>query len=93
MVTAIYFGLHFFLYKCLTRSLVQAPNWQKILKWFFWLSGASFFIAMILNRAIEFHIPVLNFYAYTWLGVISIAFFIFLIQFVLSKIFPSQIFH
>lgn len=90
MVTAIYFGLHFFVYKCLTRSLVQAPNWQKILKWFLWLSGASFFIAMILNRALKIHISVLNFYTFTWLGVIAIAFFIFLVQFVLSKIFPSQ---
>lgn len=90
IVTAVYFGLHFFVYKCLTRSLVQAPNWQKILKWFLWLSGASFFIAMILNRALKIHISVLNFYSFTWLGVIAIAFFIFLIQFVLSKIFPSQ---
>jgi len=90
MVTAVYFGLHFFVYKCLTRSLVLTANWQKILKWFLWLSGASFFIAMILNRALKIHISVLNFYSFTWLGVIAIAFFIFLIQFVLSKIFPSQ---
>lgn len=90
MVTAIYFGLHFFVYKCLTRALVQASNWQKILKWFLWFSGASFFIAMLLNRALKIHISVFNFYAFTWLGVIAIAFFIFLIQFLLSIIFPSQ---
>jgi len=90
IVSAVYFGLHFFVYKCLTRSLVQAANWQKILKWFLWLSGASFFIAMTLNRAFKIHISVLNFYTFTWLGVIAIAFFIFLIQFILSKIFPSQ---
>ena len=90
VVCAIYFGLHFFVYKCLTRSLVQVPNWQKALKWFFWLSGLSFLVAMFLNRLFEFHLSVLNFYAFTWLGVIAIAFFFFLIQFVLSKIFPSH---
>ncbi len=90
IVTSIYFGLHFFVYKCLARSLVQAANWQKILKWFLWLSGASFFISMILDRTLKIHISALNFYAYTWLGVIAIAFFIFLVQLVLSKIFPSQ---
>jgi len=90
IVTAVYFGLHFFVYKCLARSLIQAANGQKILKWFLWLSGASFIIAMILNQTLKIHISVLNFYAFTWLGVIAIAFFIFLVQLALSKIFPSQ---
>lgn len=90
IVTAVYFGLHFFVYKCLTRSLVQEANWQKVLKWFFWLSGGSFLIAMILNRTFKIHISILNFYTFTWLGVIAIAFFIFMVQFILSKIFPSQ---
>ena len=90
IVSAIYFGLHFVLYKFLTRSLVQTANGQKILKWFLWASGASFFVAMIFNRTLEIHISVLNFYAFTWLGVIAIAVFTFLIQFGLSKIFPSQ---
>ena len=84
----IYFGLHFAVYKSLTRSLVQAPQGRKILLWFFLVSGLSFPAAMFLGRSLKVH--VLNFYAYTWLGLIAIAAFIFLVQFILSKIFPSH---
>ena len=90
IVSAVYFGLHFFVYKCLTRSLVQVPHWQKALKWFLLLSGLSFYVAMFSGRLFKFHLSWLNFYAFTWLGVLAIAFFFFLIQFGLSKIFPSR---
>ena len=88
IVFAIYFGIHFVVYKCLTRSLVQVSHWQRILKWFFWISGLSFPAAMFLSRSLKIHL--LNFYAFTWLGAIAIAFFIFLVQFALSKIFPAH---
>jgi len=90
IVSSIYFGIHYFVYKCLTRSLVQTPTWQKSLKWFLLFSGLSFFIAMFANRLFNFHVRPLNFYAYNWLGVIAVAFFFFLIQFVVSRIFPSK---
>lgn len=88
IASVVYFGLHYFVYRCLTRSLVQAHNWQTIIKWFFWLSGLSFFISIMLSRGLKIHILV--FYSYTWLGVIAVAFFIFLLQWLAAKIFPTQ---
>jgi len=88
IVSVVYFGLHYFVYKCLTRSLVQAPNPQKILKWFFWISGLSFFVSIFLSRGLNVHFLV--FYAYTWMGIIAIAFFTFFLQWLASKIFPAH---
>ena len=88
IVSVVYFGLHYFVYKCLTRSLVQAANLQKILKWFFWISGLSFFAGIFLSRVLNFHI--LIFYSYTWMGIIAIAFFTFVLQWLVSKIFPAH---
>jgi predicted MPP superfamily phosphohydrolase len=88
IVSAVYFGLHYFVYKCLARSLVQADNARKIIKWFFWFSGSSFFIGLMLSRGLKIHI--LLFYSYTWLGVIAAAFFVFFLQWPAAKIFPAH---
>jgi uncharacterized protein len=88
IVSAVYFGLHFLVYKGLIRSIVLIPKWQKILKWFFWLSGASFMLSVLLSRM--FKIYFLNVYATTWMGMIAISFFVFLIQLIYSKFLPSH---
>jgi predicted MPP superfamily phosphohydrolase len=88
IVSAIYFGLHFFVYKSLTRSLELSQTWVKVLKWFFWVSGLSFFFNVLLSRV--FRIYILEFYANTWLGIIAIAFFIFLVQRLATLVFPGQ---
>jgi predicted MPP superfamily phosphohydrolase len=88
IVSAVYFGIHYFVYKSLTRTLVQAPGHQKALKWLFWVSGASFMVSIFLSRQLGFHL--FNWYAYVWMGVISIAFTFFLVQWIVALIFPSQ---
>jgi len=88
IVSTVYFGLHYLVYKGLTRSIVQIPKWQKILKWFFWFSGAAFMISILLSRLLKIYF--LNFYATTWMGIIAISFFVFLIQIIYSKILPSH---
>jgi len=77
IVVSIYFGMHVWVYKSLTRDLVQAANHQKYLKLVFWFSGLSFIAAMILSRSWKLYF--LNFYAYTWLGIMAIAFTFFLV--------------
>jgi predicted MPP superfamily phosphohydrolase len=88
IVSAIYFGMHFFVYKSLTHSLVLNTAHQNALKWFFWLSGVSFLASQLLTRILKVHF--LSHYAYTWLGVIAIAFFFFLLQRLGAWIFPSK---
>ena len=54
LASAVYFGLHFFVYKSLVRSLLQdAPAWRKIIKWLFWFSGLSFLAAQLLSRLLK----------------------------------------
>lgn len=89
LASAVYFGLHFFVYKSLVRSLLQdAPTWKRIIKWLFWFSGLSFPAAMLLSRLLKIHL--LNYYAFVWMGVIAISFFIFLVQRLLALIFSSH---
>lgn len=90
VATAIYFGLHYFVYKSLTRSIVDNQTWKKALTWFFWISGLSFPLAMTFNRGFEQPIAALNLYATSWMGIIAISFFVFAIQRILALVFPNQ---
>lgn len=88
IVTIIYFGMHFVVYKALVKGFDMPRNavfWFRI---FFIVSGLSFYASILLSRG--FHIYVLNYYAYIWLGVLSIAFTVALAQWLLMAIFPAQ---
>ncbi len=87
IVTAIYFGMHFVVYKALVKGLDMSQNLVFWFRIFFVVSGLSFYASIILSRA--FHIYVLNFYANVWLGVLAIAFTITLAQWMLMAIFPA----
>jgi predicted MPP superfamily phosphohydrolase len=89
IASAVYFGLHFFVYKSLVRSLLQdAPTWKRIIKWLFWFSGVSFLAAQLLSRLLKIYL--LNYYAFVWMGVIAISFSIFLVQRLLALIFSTH---
>ncbi len=88
IVSLIYFGLHLFVYKFITKSLELSGNTKKILKLFFWFSGLSFFISVLLSRV--FKIYFLNLYANIWLGIIAIAFFVLFVTWVVVKFVPSH---
>lgn len=90
VASSIYFGLHYFVYKSLTKSLVENLAWQKALTWLFWISALTFPLAMTFNRGFEKPIGALNLYATTWMGIIAISFFVFLIQRLLALIFHMQ---
>lgn len=88
IVSAIYFGMHFFVYKSLTHSLVQNKTHRTAIKWLFWISGLSFFASRMIGRGLKLYF--LEHYAYTWLGTLAIAFFFFLLYRLAAWIFPSQ---
>ena len=88
IVSLIYFGLHLFVYKFVSKSLELSGNTKKILKLFFWFSGLSFFLSVLLSRV--FKIYFLNYYANIWLGIIAIAFFVLFITWVTVKFVPSH---
>ncbi|MGE5342478.1 MAG: metallophosphoesterase [Candidatus Omnitrophota bacterium] len=83
IVASIYFGMHYFVFKCLTRQLIHDPTHQRILKWFFWFSGLSFFFITAFNSF--YKLRILSYYSGVWLGIISISLFIFFIQWILAR--------
>jgi len=88
IASAIYFGMHYFVYKSLTRSWLQSPGQLRFLKWLFWLSGFSFIISRLLSGYLGFEM--LNHYAFTWMGIMSIAFTFFIVQRILVLFFSKQ---
>ncbi len=88
IASTVYFGIHYFVFKSLTRSILQSQDLQKILAWLFWISGLSFIAHQFMGHTLNIHL--LGYYAYTWMGVIAIAFFFFLLQRGLAKFFPAQ---
>jgi len=90
VASGVYFGLHFFVYKSLVRALLQdAATWRRIIHWLFWISGLSFPVAMLLTRTLNIYL--LNYYAFVWMGVISISFIVFLVQRILALIFHMHV--
>lgn len=89
IASAVFFGLHLFVYKVIAGGLGLTPNTRKWIKILFWCSGISFILAETLSRM--YRIYFLNYYAFVWLGVIAIAFSIFFLSWVAAKFFPSHI--
>jgi predicted MPP superfamily phosphohydrolase len=88
IASLIYFSLHLFVYKFIKTALELSPNAGKYLKLFFWISGLSFFAGMLLSRLL--HIHFLNYYAYIWMGIIAISFFVLLVTWTAVKFVPAH---
>ena len=88
IASLIYFSLHLFVYKFIAAALSLSPHARKYLKLFLWFSGLSFIISMLLSRLLNIHF--LNYYAYVWMGIIAISFFVLLITWVAVKFVPAH---
>lgn len=88
IASVIYLGLHLFVYKIITGNLDFTVNAKRAIKIFFWFSGLSFIIGMVLSRGFKIHF--FNYYAYVWMGIIAVSFFVFLVTFVVTKLAPGQ---
>ncbi|MDQ1350816.1 MAG: Metallophos protein [Acidobacteriota bacterium] len=88
IASLIYLGLHLFVYKVIAGNLDISVNAKRAIKIYFWFSGISFFIGMFLSRGFKIHF--LNYYAYIWMGIIAVSFFVLLVAFAATKLAPSQ---
>lgn len=88
IVSLIYFGMHFVIYKFLVRSLDLSAQARKYVKILLWVCGLSFFLHQFISRGLKIHF--LAFFVYIWLGIVAIAFFISLPGLLGTKIIPSQ---
>ncbi|MCX6584186.1 MAG: metallophosphoesterase [Candidatus Aminicenantes bacterium] len=89
IASLIYLGLHVFVYKVITGNLDIQVNTKSAIKIFFWFSGLSFLIGTFLSRAFKIHY--LNYYAYVWLGIIAVSFFVLLAAYTAGKFAPSRV--
>jgi predicted MPP superfamily phosphohydrolase len=91
-VSFVYFSINYFVFVRISNGLGLSSLVRNSLKVFFAIAALSFFVDRILGRYLLFD-PFAFFVAYfgsVWLGIISIAFNIFLFQYVLVLIFPNQ---
>lgn len=86
--SAIFFSMHVFVYHSITRSLTLSPETRKIMTWLFLLCGSSTIAHLFLSHQTKIHF--LGHFGYSWLGVVAIAFFIFLVQRCLALVFSNQ---
>jgi predicted MPP superfamily phosphohydrolase len=85
---SIYFLLHFFVFKRIANGLKLDSRPRLYLAFVLIIGAVLSVVAKIIVRWVE--IPPLTFGGGVWLGLISIAFFLFIIEALFSWIFPSQ---
>ena len=90
VVSAIYFLMHFFVFKTVIKFIPLTDKIRIAVKYFFLFSGLSFPLGMLLSRWLDFYY--LNYYAFVWLGILSMAFFFLLLARLLNLVFPNQAF-
>ncbi|MGA1795972.1 MAG: metallophosphoesterase [bacterium] len=92
IVLSIYFLIHLFVFLRLYRGLALVPAYRTALLIIFILGGAAFFVDRLITRRMlpdPFAFAVFQSGA-VWLGVISIAFTLFLLQFILLFFLPRH---
>ncbi len=87
IVFTVYFLIHYFVYFRIVKTLNLSIPIRTLLKIFFFISAISFFLNKTLMRHYTLY-PIAT-YGSIWLGTISIAFTIFILEYILALIFPS----
>ena len=85
--SGILFGLHFYIFKMISKNLEISLKIIGYIKWLFILSGFSIVIGQVLSRFADIHF--MKNYAYLWLGLVSITFSFFIIASILKMFIPS----
>ncbi len=85
--SGILFGLHFYIFKMISKNIEFSPKMIGYIKWLFILSGLSIIIGQVLSRFADIHF--IKNYAYLWLGLVSITFSFFIISSILKMFIPS----
>jgi len=86
IMLSIFFLMHFVVYRVLTNNIDFFSKYKGWVKLILFISGLTFPVSMTLSRTL--HIHFLNYFAYIWLGIISISFFTLLITWLVVKILP-----
>ena len=91
-VSLIYFAIHFFVFIRISKGLGLSPKYRTSLKVFFIIAALLFFADKFLGRYVAFD-PLAFMISYlgsVWFGIISIAFTLFVFQYVLVLVIPAR---
>jgi len=83
----IYFGMHYFVYWRIANGLDLSKDFRNIIKIVFIVAGISFFLSHLFGKSF-WSIP-FGWIGYVWMGIISIALSVFILQMIAAWIFPS----
>jgi len=85
----VYFGMHYFVYWRIASGLDLSKDFRNIIKIVFLFFAISFFLAHLFGKSF-LAIP-FGFVGNIWMGIISIALSVFILQMILTWIIPSQV--
>lgn len=85
---SIYFGINYYVYHRIVNGLALSPLVRTYLKIFFWVAAGSFLVGEILSRRVSVYLLV--YFGAFWLGIISIAFTIFVLKDVVQIFLPTK---
>ena len=88
IVSAIYFGMHYFVCWRIARGLELSKSTGRVLLFILLAAGITYFLAQFFGR-FGFSVPV-GYFGSVWMGIISIALTVFVLQMVVAWVFPSQ---
>ncbi len=88
IVSAIYFGMHYFVSWRIVRGLDLSRNFGRVLLFLFLIAGITYFLAQFFGK-FGFSVPV-GYFGSVWMGIISIALTVFVLQMMVVWVFPSQ---
>lgn len=86
--SSIYFGIHYYVYNRIANGLTLPIPVRNCLKIFFLFSALLFLLGEFLSRKFSVY-PLIHFGA-LWLGVISVAFSIFILKDIFGLVFPHH---
>ncbi|MCC5912327.1 MAG: metallophosphoesterase [Clostridiaceae bacterium] len=82
----VYFSMNYYVYSSLIRGIDISPTVSLLLKTIFTIGFITFIISQFLKR--RYHVYFISYVGYLWLGILSIAFFIFMIKDIAVVFFP-----
>lgn len=88
IVSAVYFGMHYFVCWRIVRGFEISKSGGRVLLFVFIAAGLTYILAQFFGR-FGFSIPV-GYFGSVWMGIITIALTVFVLQMVVVWVFPGQ---
>ena len=89
IISLIYLGMHYFVYWRIASGYDLPVEYRRIIKFAFLIAALTYFLARIFGKSF-LAIP-LGHIGAVWMGIISIALSVFIVQMIAAWVFPRQV--